>query len=165
MIIMSFMLVWTSLTDGSTHTGTTYTECTSTVDTITKVKYSHTVGYRNVSVPVYHTDTIITPGDTVPYVMTDTVYQYFDLPLEVYKDSNYYLRTIGWLDSIYIENKVVHTVKTKMVTKPFSVYLTNHMGAGITAPGASVTWRRVHAGYNYDVNRKGGYLTLGVQLY
>lgn len=172
--LMAAMLLWTSLTDGDTiHKGATYTDCVVIRDTVTQIVPHRVVEYRRVQVdgPVYidtsyhMADTLTDDSSDYAYV-PDTLYDVIDLPVTEYIDSaSYYVRTLGWLDSISVHNKTVKVIDTQYKPRTFSLYITNHLGRDTYAPGISATWRRIHAGYNVNVVDGAGTLTLGYRLY
>ena len=167
LMIMAALLVWTSLTDTTVQTGSTYTDCYTHVDTVTNIVHTRTREYRTITIPNFVIDTIYdTDADTVMYVSRDTVYEYINMPVEEYTDSStYYVRTLGYLDSIAVYSKTVTVDKPMYKDRPVSLYLHTQIHDKTYAPGAAVTWRRLHVGYNYHPVQKGGIWTLGWKLY
>lgn len=167
LVIMAAMLVWTSLTDNTTETGSSYTDCYTTVDTVSTIVHRRTTAYRTVTVPQFILDTIHdATTDTVMYVSIDTVYEYIQLPVEEYTDSStYYVRTLGYLDSISVYAKTVTIEKPVYKDKPVSLYLNSQMQGKTYVPGAALTWRKLHVGYNYNPGAKEGIWTFGVRIY
>lgn len=162
--ILISLLLWISSADRPTQTiGHTDTVCVT--DTITKAVPSPTlVKYVKVKVLTYDT---ITDHQITDHYIVDTAWLYEDVPQNEYRDTNYYIRTIGWMDSISVF--VPKCVKTETVNNtPFSsqisIFGNTHLGNGIVAPGVSISVKKLQLGYNYNVINQSGVVTVGYRI-
>jgi hypothetical protein len=102
-----------------------------------------------------------------PHITKDTAWMYADIPQNEYMDTSFFVRTIGWMDSISIF--LPKTVKTETVNYPplssqLSIFANTHLGNGVVAPGVSVSVRKLQLGYNYNVVNQSSLVTLGYRI-
>ena len=161
--ILIGLLLWVSSADRSTQTvGSSETVCVT--DTITNAIPSPTlIKHVKVKVPVYISDLVI--RDSV-IVERDTAWLYADVPQNEYRDTNYYIRTIGWMDSISLF--LPKSVKTETVNTPWSrelsIFGNTHLGNNVVAPGVSISVRKLQLGYNYNLINQSGVVTVGYRF-
>ncbi len=164
--ILIALLLWVSSADRPIKTiGNTDTVCIT--DTVTNVVPGATlVKYVNVKLLTY--DTIIDHQITDHYITRlDTSWLYADVPVNEYRDTSYYARTIGWLDSISVYRHLPVTTSPdhKITRSPYvTIFANTQIGSGVLAPGLSMSVKRLQLGYNYDILQKGGRLTLGYRI-
>ena len=167
--ILIALLIWISSAEPKlVRSGSSDTTCI--VDTFTNVVPGATmVKYVKVKLPFIISDTVI--GDTVisdlVIVERDTSWLYTDVPMNEYKDTSYYIRAIGWLDSVSVY--MPKTVKTKsdnyLSGKLPSVHINTQLGAQHIAPGATLQYKKVQVGYNYNIIQGAGNVTLGYKIF
>lgn len=166
--VMAAFLIWMSLDKKSPnviHTGSSYTECIVERDTIHLTTMGRTVDTRYVTMPIYVRDTLI-EHDTIQRIYVDTMYEVIEMPLTEYIDtSQYYIRTIGWLDSIAIYPKVITHYKTIKERQKFALFGNSTIGQNQFSPGAAAMVNRFYFGYNYNVIDKAGAVTVGYRIY
>jgi hypothetical protein len=173
-ILIAFMaaiILWLSFTDkDDSHVerrGSSYTECIVQLDTIFLPAQGRTVEYRNVRIPQFVHDTIYrTDTNIIERIYVDTTYEFIDLPLTEYVDSaHYYIRTLGWIDSLSIYPRIIHTTQT--ITKPrhWSIYGNSIIQGPNIAPGAALQMKRMYIGYNYDPRLRQNAFTVGYRIY
>ena len=159
------MLVWVGSSDKKIKTiGSSETICIT--DTLIQTIHSPTlVKYK--SMPVYLTDT-----DTVNSVIVerysekDSSKVYADIPVNEYKDSAYFARTIGWLDSLVIYNKNIPEIpKTKLSISLPSLHVNTQFGTDLFAPGAMLQYKKMQLGYNYNLSNSRGNITVGWKIF
>lgn len=163
--ILIALLLWVSSADKSTNTvGSSETVCVT--DTITKaVPAPALVKYVKVKLPVYLRDTITDHKITDHYI-TDTAWLYADIPQNEYRDTNYYIRTIGWMDSISLFMPKCETIKQELPNygNKVTIFGNTMMGNGVVAPGVSISVRKLQLGYNYNVINQSGVVTVGYRI-
>lgn len=165
--ILIGLLLWVSSADKSTNTvGSSETVCVT--DTITKAVPSPSlVKYVKVKLPVYLRDTITDHKITDHYITQDTAWLYADIPQNEYRDTNYYIRTIGWMDSISLFVPQYHVTTGSEMTQSSSavtIFGNTMMGNGVVAPGVSISVRKLQLGYNYNVINQSGVVTVGYRI-
>jgi hypothetical protein len=160
--ILIALLMWVSSADRpQKNTGSTDTVCV--VDTITHVVPGATIlKYVKIKLPVYISDTVISDR-----VIMDTSWLYADVPVQEYRDTAYYVRTTGWLDSISVYHPKCETMPAR--TNPVqnygvTIFANTQIGSGVLAPGVSMSVKKLQLGYNYDILQKGGMLTIGYRI-
>jgi hypothetical protein len=163
--ILIALLIWISSAEPKlVRSGSSQTTCI--VDTVTNVvPGANVLKYVKVKVPVYVHDTIVDHQIIDHYITDiDTSWLYADIPLNEYKDTTYYIRTIGWLDSVAVY--VPKNVKTKPVNFILpSLYINTQLGPQHIAPGATLQYRKVQVGYNYNIIQGAGNVTLGYKIF
>lgn len=162
--ILIGLLLWISPSERVRTIGSSDTLCIT--DTILTKVPANIVRYERVKVfvidTIYQHDT-----DTTIIVRRDTSWLYADVPLIEYVDgTNYYVRTIGWLDSIavyphYEQPKIEDKKKRDKMT----LFINSQVGYNILAPGASMSIDRYQVGANYNAANGGLILTVGYRLY
>lgn len=166
--ILVLLLIWVSSSVPKViRTGSSETICrTDTI--IVSNPVGNVVKYVKVLVPV--TDTIIDTLDIDHYITKiDTSWLYADIPTNVYDDSLYYVKAIGWVDSIVIyENKLSRNdltkdVKTNNVQIP-EIYFNTQVGTQLMAPGINLLYKRVQVGYNFNLIDGSGCVTIGYKM-
>jgi hypothetical protein len=164
--ILIALLLWISSADRPVQTiGHTDTICVA--DTITKpVPGATLVKYVKVKLPVHIYDTITHHQILNEYkTIMDTSWLYTDVPMNEYKDTSYYVRTIGWLDSISIYRPQYQMITgDKMTSSPFTIFGNTQLGNGVVAPGVSLSVRKLQLGYNYNVLNQSGVVTVGYRI-
>jgi len=166
--ILIALLLWVSSADRpQKHTGSSDTVCV--VDTVLRnVPSPVRVEWRKILLS--RTDTIyetLSAYDTTVISRIDTSWLYADVPVNEYRDTAYYARTIGWLDSISVYRHLpVTTSPDHKITRSYDVtiFANTQIGSGVLAPGVSMSVKRLQLGYNYDILQKGGRLTLGYRI-
>ena len=166
--ILIALLLWISSADRPqvTTIGSSDTICVT--DTITNVVPGATlVKYIKVKVLTYDT---ITDHTITDHYITDTAWLYADIPQNEYRDTSYYIRTIGWMDSISLFMPSYHvTIGEEMTQAPrwsseLSIFVNTHLGNNVVAPGVSVSVRKLQIGYNYNLINQSGVVTLGYRF-
>lgn len=163
--VLIALLLWISSADRSTQTvGSSETVCVT--DTITKAVPSPTlVKYVKVKLPVYIHDTITDHKITDHYIL-DTAWLYADVPQNEYRDTNYYIRAIGWVDSVSVfvpKCTQTETVKTPW-PRELTIFGNTHLGNNVVAPGVSISVRKLQLGYNYNLINQSGVVTVGYRF-
>jgi hypothetical protein len=164
--ILIALLIWISSSEPKiVRSGSSDTTCI--VDTVTNVVPGATmVKYVKVKLPFIISDTVI--GDTVIsdrlIVERDTSWLYTDVPMNEYKDTSYYIRTIGWLDSVSVYLPKAVKTKSDKFTIP-SLHINTQMGPQHIAPGATLQYKKVQVGYNYNIIQGAGNVTLGYKIF
>lgn len=166
--ILIALLIWISSAEPKlVRSGSSDTTCI--VDTVTNVVPGATlVKYVKVKLPYYVHDTIVDHQITDHYITDiDTSWLYADVPMNEYKDTSYYIRTIGWMDSISVY--MPKNVKTKsdnyLSGKLPSIHINTQLGAQHIAPGATLQYKKVQVGYNYNIIQGTGNVTLGYKIF
>jgi hypothetical protein len=166
--ILIALLLWISSADRPQVTTIGNSDAICVTDTVTNVVPGATlVKYVRVKVPVYVHDTITAFELTDAVYIRDTAWMYADIPQNEYRDTSYYIRTIGWMDSISVF--LTKTVKTETANYPplssqLSIFGNTHLGNGVVAPGVSVSVRKLQLGYNYNVVNQSSLVTLGYRI-
>lgn len=142
--------------------GTTITECY--IDTVVhKIPGATVVRYEKKLVPVIteRYDTVYSfDTDTLISTINDTAYIYADIPVQEYKDSSYYIRTIGWLDSLSIYTPKIRHIKASRT----SHWLMGQYSRSFYGLGYSIGTDRWISGVMYDIRNKSYGVTLGWRL-
>lgn len=159
--ILIGLLIWVSGSQRIVTVGSSDTVCI--IDTIVQKVPAVVVRYQRVLLT--RTDTI-NVSDTIQSIRLDTSWLYADVPVQIYKDTNYYIRTIGWLDSLHIHHSA-HPVESPVLDIPrrMSIHATLQAGHGVTAPGIQLSVRRWLVGYQQNIVNGTGQLTVGYKLY
>jgi len=165
--ILIALLLWVSSADRPVkNIGHTDTVCV--VDTVVRnVPSPVRVEWRKILLS--RTDTIyenLSSYDTTVISRIDTSWLYADVPVNEYRDTSYYARTIGWLDSISIYHpQYEFTTGDKMTqSSPVTIFGTTHLGNGVVAPGVSISVKKLQLGYNYNVINQSGVVTIGYRI-
>ena len=166
--ILIALLLWVSSADRPQVTTIGSTDSICVTDTVTNVvPGANLVKYVKVKVPVYVHDTI-TGFELTDRYITDTAWLYADIPQNEYRDTSYYVRTIGWMDSISVF--LPKCDKTETVNNPssfssqISIFGNTHLGNGVVAPGVSISVKKLQLGYNYNVINQSGVVTVGYRI-
>ena len=160
-------LIWvSSSTPKIVRIGSSETICIT--DTITRMVPGATLlRYQTVKIPVYVHDTNVV-NIVTKEIIVDTAWIYADVPLQEYKDTSYYIRTIGWLDSVsvYVPKELpkFDNFKNGKITLP-SLYINTQIGQEHFAPGATLHYKKVQVGYNYNLIHATGNVTLGYKIF
>lgn len=168
--ILIALLLWISSADRPVQT-IGHTDMVCVTDTVTNVVPGATlVKYVKVKLPFYVHDTIVDHQITDHYITDiDTSWLYGDVPINEYKDTSYYVRTIGWLDSISIflpksvKSKYDKSLSDKYLSG-ITLFANTQLGNGVVAPGVSVSVRKLQLGYNYNVINQSGAVTVGYRI-
>lgn len=165
--ILIALLMWVSSADKAvTNTGSSETVCiTDTV--VQRVPGAVRVGWRKIYLS--HYDTIyanVVQHDTTVVARIDTSWVYTDIPVNEYRDTGYYLRTIGWLDSLEVYNTACREVKVAAAPGALDVtiYGNTMLGSGVVAPGATISVKRLQLGWNFNLINQKGTVTLGYRF-
>lgn len=166
--ILIALLLWVSSADRPVRTiGNSDTICHT--DTINQnVPVPVRVGSRKIYVT--HYDTVyanVTQYDTTIVDHIDTSWLYADVPVQEYTDTSYFIRTIGWLDSVSVY--MPKCVKTEPVNYPplskqLSIFANTHLANGVVAPGVTVSVKRLQLGYNWNLINQSGVVTIGYRI-
>lgn len=161
--ILIGLLIWVSSADRPTTIGSTDTIChTDTI--IQTVPGATLIRYQKVKLPVYVYDTNVVNIIKDRKVL-DTAWLYTDVPVNEYKDSSYYIRTIGWMDSIsVVRTKCVQNIVKEPWSRSVTIFGNTQLGNGVVAPGMSISVRRLQLGYNYNVLNQSGVVTVGYRI-
>jgi len=161
--ILIGLLIWVSSADRPTTIGSTDTIChTDTI--IQTVPGATLIRYQKVKLPVYVYDTNVVNIIKDRKVL-DTAWLYTDVPVNEYKDSSYYIRTIGWMDSIsVVRTKCVQNIVKEPCSRSVTIFGNTQLGNGVVAPGMSISVRRLQLGYNYNVLNQSGVVTVGYRI-
>jgi hypothetical protein len=166
--ILIALLLWVSSADRpQKNTGSTDTVCV--VDTVVRnVPTPERIAWRKVLLSKYDTIyTTLVDYDTTVIDRVDTSWLYADIPVQEYRDTAYYVRTTGWLDSISVYHPKCETMPVR--TNPVqnygvTIFANTQIGSGVLAPGVSMSVRKLQLGYNYDILQRGGMLTIGYRI-
>lgn len=166
--ILIALLLWISSADRPVkNIGHTDTVCV--VDTVVRnVPSPVRVEWRKILLS--RTDTIyenLSAYDTTVIVRIDTSWLYADVPVNEYRDTSYYVRTIGWLDniSVYMPNCVkTEPVNYPPFSKQLSIFANTHLASGVVAPGVTVSVKRLQLGYNWNLINQSGVVTIGYRI-
>lgn len=173
--ILIGLLLWISGAD-TPPVHTTSPEIICITDTIVRhVPVPVRLGSRKIFLP--HYDTVyqnlsgfapsgVGGKDTLIVERIDTSWLYADVPVQEYRDTSYYIRTIGWLDSVSVMHKSCDPVPQRQKVSSYGVTIFGNVitGSGSVAPGIDISVRRLQLGYHYDVIQKGGRLTVGYRI-
>lgn len=167
--ILIALLLWVSSADRPVK-NIHHTDTVCVVDTVVRnVPSPVRVEWRKILLS--RTDTIyenLSAYDTTVIVRIDTSWLYADVPVNEYRDTSYYARTIGWLDSISIMLPKCVNIPDKPLPDKYlsgiTIFANTQIGSGVLAPGVSMSVKRLQLGYNYDILQKGGRLTLGYRI-
>lgn len=162
--ILIALLIWVSSSQKVVTLGSSDTICHT--DTIShSVLGAKVIRYQKVR--LWHIDTVqVVTMDSVESVRIDTAWLYTDVPVQEYVDTAYYVRTLGWLDSISIYRPTCEPTKGETMTPfNFGVYGSMQLGSGVAAPGIDLTLKRWIVGYHYNVINSSGQVTVGYRLY
>ena len=158
-------LIWvSSSTPKIVRTGSSETICIT--DTITRVVPGATLlRYQTVKIPVYVHDTNVV-NIVTKEIIVDTAWIYADVPVQEYKDTSYYIRTIGWLDSVsvYMPKELPKFDNFKNDKQGVTFFINTQLGNNAIAPGISMSVRKLQIGYNHNVINKTASLTIGYRL-
>lgn len=166
--ILIALLLWVSSADRPTQTiGSSDTVCVT--DTVTRnVPSPVRVEWRKILLS--RTDTIyenLSAYDTTVIVRIDTSWLYADVPVNEYRDTSYYVKTIGWMDSISVfVPKCITTSPDHPITRSpdVTIFGNTHLGNGVVAPGVSISVKRLQLGYNYNVINQSSLVTVGYRI-
>ena len=114
------------------------------------------------------TDSIyIVKMDVDTVTVMDTSWLYADIPLQIYEeDSVYYIRTVGWLDSIDISPRYWQgKLDIRDQNTNFSFWGNLQMGKNNLAPGIWLQNGRYQLGLNYNLYYPGVLLSGGYRIY
>ena len=163
--ILIALLIWVSSSQKVVTVGSSDTICHT--DTIShSVPGAKVIRYQKVR--LWHIDTVqVVTMDSVESVRLDTAWLYTDVPVQEYVDTAYYVRTLGWLDSISIYRPMCKPDTGDPLPPPLNlgVYGSMHLGSGVAAPGIDITFKRWIVGYHYNVINSSGQVTVGYRLY
>jgi hypothetical protein len=121
--------------------------------------------YQTVKIPVYVHDTNVV-NIVTKEIIVDTAWIYADVPVQEYKDTSYYIRTIGWLDSVsvYVPKELPKFDKSENDKQGVTFFINTQLGNNAIAPGISMSVRKLQIGYNHNVINKTASLTIGYRL-
>lgn len=166
--ILIALLLWVSSADRPVkNIGHTDTVCV--VDTVVRnVPSPVRVEWRKILLS--RTDTIyenLSAYDTTVISRIDTSWLYADVPVNEYRDTSYYARTIGWLDSISVYRHLPVTTSPdhKITRSPYvTIFANTHLANGVLAPGVTVSVKRLQLGYNWNLINQSGVVTIGYRI-
>lgn len=162
--ILIALLIWVSSSQPKIiRSGSSDTVCIT--DTLTKkVPVPVRSASRKIFVVSHDTvHTIVRAIDTL--MIQDTSWLYADIPLNEYRDTSYYIRTIGWLDSVSVYCPKVTSPKLPNFVNFPSLHVNTQIGTNHIAPGATLQYKKVQVGYNYNIIQGAGNVTLGYKIF
>lgn len=106
----------------------------------------------------YKVDTLINE------VRVDSTYKYVEIPYNEYKDSTVFIRTLGWLDSMAIQPKIVKEIEYKTKPEKYSVFVNGSVGKDFIVPSFNFSANKMQYGVGYNLVTSSWVINFGYRL-